>query len=160
MSDGWLHVLTLVSAVGCGLVGGIFFAFSTFIMKALARLPTGQGIAAMQFINTTVINPLFLMAFFGTAATCAILGVRGLLNWRSPGSPYLVGGSLLYLVGTILVTIACNVPRNDALAAVEPETDEGARLWADYLLTWTRWNHARTVAALLAAAFLAVSLWR
>ena len=63
MIDGFLAVLTLISAVGAGLLAGFFFAFSTCVMKALARLPPAQGIAAMQSINVTVINPVFMMAF-------------------------------------------------------------------------------------------------
>ncbi len=157
MSDGLLHALTLISALGCGLVGGIFFAFSTFIMKALNRLPPAQGIAAMQSINIMVINPLFMTAFFGPAAACAILAGSTLLGWQ-PGGAFLVAGSLLYLVGTILVTGVFNVPRNDALAAVDPASDEGARVWAGYVTGWTAWNHVRTAAALAAAALLTVAL--
>jgi uncharacterized membrane protein len=68
MTDGFLFGLTLFAALGCGLVAGVFFAFSTFVMKALARLPAPQGIAAMQSINVIVINPWFMTAFLGTAA--------------------------------------------------------------------------------------------
>ena len=152
MTDGWLRVLTLISALGCALVGGIFFTFSTFVMKALDRLPPAQGIAAMQSINVTVINPLFMAAFFGTAAACAIVTLSLLLSWHRPGGGFLLVGSLLYLFGTILVTIVFNVPRNEALAAVDPASAEGARLWAGYVPGWTAWNHVRTIAALLAAA--------
>ncbi len=158
MSDGLLGVLTLVSALGCALVGGMFFAFSTFIMKALKRLPPPQGIAAMQSINVTVINPLFMTAFFGPAATCGILTISSVLNWHRPGGGFLLVGSLLYLCGTILVTIVFNVPRNNALAAVDPASAEGARVWADYVPGWTVWNHVRTAAALAAAAVLSISL--
>ncbi len=158
MSDGLLRALTLIAALGCGLVGGMFFAFSTFIMKALKRLPAAQGIAAMQSINVTVINPLFMTAFFGTAATCAILTVSSLRSWHRPGSGLLLVGSLLYLFGTILVTIVFNVPLNDSLAAVDPASAEGARLWAGYVPGWTVWNHVRTAAALAAAAALSIAL--
>ncbi len=64
MSDGLLRILTLISALGCGLVAGVFFAFSTFVMKALDRLPPAQGMTAMQSINVVVINPWFMTAFF------------------------------------------------------------------------------------------------
>jgi len=47
MIDGYLFALTLLVAIGCGIVGGVFFGFSTFVMKALARLPAAQGLAAM-----------------------------------------------------------------------------------------------------------------
>ncbi len=158
MSDEWLRVLTLVSALGCGLVGGIFFAFSAFVMKALNRLPPAQGTAAMQSINVTVINPLFMTAFFGTVAVCAVLTISSLLSWHRPVSAFLVVGSLLYLFGTILVTIVFNVPRNDALAAVDPASAEGARVWAGYVPAWTAWNHVRTAAALAAAAVLSIAM--
>lgn len=62
-----MFALKLLPALGCGLVAGVFFAFSTFVMSALARLQPAQGIAAMQSINITAINPLFMMAIFGTA---------------------------------------------------------------------------------------------
>jgi len=158
MIDGFPRVLTLISAVGAGLVAGIFFAFSTFVMKALDRLPPAQGIAAMQSINVTVINPLFMTAFFGTAAACAILTIFSLLSWHRPGGVFLLVGGLLYLFGTILVTILFNVPRNEALAAVDPASSEGVRLWAGYVTGWTAWNHVRTAAALAAAASLTIAL--
>ena len=158
MIEGFPRVLILISAVGAGLVGGIFFAFSTFVMKALNRLSPAQGIAAMQSINVTVINPLFMTAFFGTAAACAILTILSLLNWHRPGGVFLLVGGLLYLFGTVLVTILFNVPRNEALAAVDPASSEGARLWAGYVSGWTARNHVRTAAALAAAASLTVAL--
>ena len=115
-----LFVLTLLSALGCGLMGGVFFAFSAFVMRALARLPPAQGIAAMHSINVVAITPLLMVALFGTAAACVLVAVSSLTAWQRPGAAYLLVGSLLYLVGTILVTIVFNVPRNDALAAVDP----------------------------------------
>lgn len=158
MNDDLLFVLTLLSALGCGLIAGVFFAFSTFVMKALARLPPAQGIAAMQSINVAVINPWFMAAFLGTAGACAVLAVSSLLAWQEPGAAYRLAGSLLYLAGTLLVTLACNVPRNDALAAVDPASPESARLWTGYVASWTAWNHVRTAAALLGAAALTLAL--
>lgn len=154
-----LHPLILLTALGCGLVAGVFFAFSTFVMNALARLQPDRGIAAMQSINITAISPLFMFALFGTAATCIILAVLAILKWNSPSSVYLIIGSLIYLVGTIVVTIAFNVPLNDALAIIKPESPEGADLWAKYLTNWTFWNHIRTVASLAAAALFALALY-
>ena len=83
-ADQLLFTLTLVAALGCGLVAGVFFAFSVFVMKALSRLPSGEGIAAMQSINVVVFNPWFMGAFFGTAATCVVVVVTSLLKWSGP----------------------------------------------------------------------------
>ncbi len=159
MIDRVLFPLTLVSALGCGLAAGVFFAFSVFVMHALNRLPPAQGIAAMQAINVAAITPLFMLALFGTAATCVVLAVSSLLRWHEPAAVYLLVGSVLYLVGAILVTIAFNVPRNDALAAVAPDSADGARLWTGYVAGWTAWNHVRTVAALAATASFIIALW-
>ena len=51
-----LFILTLLAALGSGLVAGIFFAFSAFIMSALGRVAAQCGIAAMQSINVTVLK--------------------------------------------------------------------------------------------------------
>lgn len=154
-----LLALTFVSALGCGVVAGVFFAFSTFVMKALGRLPAPHGIAAMQSINVAVITPSFMAALFGTGVVCLVLGIAALPSWHVPGAAYVIAGSLLYLVGTVLVTIVFNVPRNDALAAVDPASAESAELWAGYLRSWTAWNHVRTAAALAAGAFLTMALF-
>ena len=154
----FLPTLTLLAALGSGLIAGVFFAFSSFVMRALGRIPPAEGIAAMQSINIVVINPVFLSVFMGTAVLSAIAIVFSWLRWDQPGAGYLLAGALLYLIGTFLVTMAFNVPRNDALAAVAPASPEGARLWADYLSSWTAWNHVRTMAALAAAASFSLAL--
>ena len=156
--DPLFFALKVFAALGCGLVAGVFFAFSTFVMLALARLQPPQGIAAMQSINITAINPLFMTTIFGTAAACIYLAISSLLKWHQPGAVYLLVGSLLYLVGTVGVTIAFNVPLNDVLAIVDPNSIEGANLWARYLTDWTMWNHVRTVAAIAAAALFTIAL--
>lgn len=158
MIGDWLFIATLVSALGSGLMAGVFFAFSTFVMRALGAIPPAQGIAAMQSINVVVLTPAFLTVFVGTAALSAVLGVSALRTWPMPGAAYLLAASLFYVVGTFLVTMVFNVPRNEALAAVDAASVEGARLWADYLRGWTAWNHVRTAAALGAAAMFTIGL--
>jgi uncharacterized membrane protein len=158
LTDTVLLILTFCTALGCGLMAGAFFGFSAFIMKALARLPAPQGIAAMQSINVFAVTPLFMTALFGTGAACLLLAIAALFVWERSGAGYLFLGSLLYLVGTVVVTIVFNVPRNDALAAVHPESADGARLWTDYASGWTAWNHVRTTSALVAAALLTIAV--
>jgi uncharacterized membrane protein len=148
-----LHfALALLSALGSWLMAGVFFAFSTFVMKGLALIQPWQGIAAMQSINAVVPSSLFGIAFLATAAACAVLAVFSLFRWHKPGAGYLLAGSLLYLAGVILVTVIFNVPKNNALMAVDPASGEGARLWADFVSSWTAWNHVRTAASIAAAA--------
>lgn len=154
----YLFSLKLSAALGCGLIAGVFFAFSTFVMKALAQQPSAQGIAAMQSINITVINPWFMTAFLGTGVACLLLIIVSLLKWQHHSAAYLLIGSLLYLIGTFGVTVVFNVPLNDALAIAKPNSIEGTNLWEKYLTNWTFWNHVRTIAALVAAALLTLAI--
>ena len=73
--------LAFFAALGSGLIAGLYFAFSTAVMPALANLPEEQGIAAMQKINAAILNPLFLLLFFGTAVASAISVITSLLSW-------------------------------------------------------------------------------
>jgi len=153
-----LYLATFAAALGSGLVAGIFFAFSTFVMGALGRLPQAAGISAMQSINVVVINPVFLSVFMGTALLSVVLTIAALIGWTSPRSLYLLAGSVLYVGGCFLVTMLCNVPLNNALAAVAPDSADGAKLWARYLTEWTNWNSVRTAASLIASIFFILAL--
>ncbi|OJH39303.1 DUF1772 domain-containing protein [Cystobacter ferrugineus] len=150
--------LTLLAALGCGLMAGLFFTFSTFVMKALSRLPAGEGMAAMQAINSAILNPLFFVVFFGTMAVCLWAVVASLMRWHHEGSAFRLAGGAIYLVGGFLVTAVFNVPMNEKLAATPPTSPEAAALWSNYLTNWTAWNHVRTVASLAAAALLTLAL--
>ena len=158
MPGDLLFLLTLVALLLCGLMAGVFFAFSSFVMHGLSRLPPAQGIAAMQAINVAALRPPFLSAFLGGAVACLLLAAASVWNRHLPGAPYRFAGSVLYLVGTFGVTAAFNVPRNEALAAVHADSADGAAHWSRFLAGWTAWNHVRTVAALAATALLGVAL--
>lgn len=145
--DGLVLGLAIASALGCGLMAGVFFAFSAFVMKGLARLNAHQGIAAMQAINEAAITPVFMAALFGTAALCLALlvfAIRGSAYW-------LVAGAALYLVGIVGVTAFANVPRNQALAS-------STTSWSTYVQEWTAWNHVRSISGVAAALSLIVGL--
>src|SRR5918998_6962426 len=156
--DSFLFALTLVTALGCALNAGVFFAFSSFVMKALAQLHPAQGVAAMQAINVAAVTPAFMAALFGTALACGALAVWALLAWDERFAPYLLVGSALYLAGTILLTIVYHVPRNETLATMEPRSADAESYWRRYLSGWTAWNHVRAAAALAAAIAFTIAL--
>ncbi len=155
-----VNLLILVTALGAGIIGGVFYGFSSFVMDSLAALPPAQGVAAWQSINVAVNNPSFMGPFVGTALLSGVLLVMSLLRWHDAGSAWLLAGSLLYIVGCFGVTAAFNVPLNDAVAAVTPTSAEAAKLWSTMVPTWTTWNTVRTIASLAAtvAFLLAVSV--
>jgi uncharacterized membrane protein len=153
-----LTAFALAACIGAGTIGGVFFAFSSFVMQALSELPAAQGIAAMQRINVVVLNPLFLAVFIGTAALSIGAAISAFLAWTSPRSPLLVTACLLYVVGSFAVTISFNVPRNERLARLDPASSEAAAYWPVYIREWSQWNHVRATASLVSAAFSAVAL--
>jgi uncharacterized membrane protein len=153
-----LFALTFIATLGCGVIAGVFFAFSVFVMRALARLSAWQGLAAMQAINVAAITPAFMAALFGTALACGALIIWSLLVWGEPFAAYLLFGGALYLVGTIVMTGAYHVPRNEALARIEPRGAGAEAHWSRYLRGWTAGNHLRFAAALAAAATLTIAL--
>jgi uncharacterized membrane protein len=150
--DHLLPALTLLSALGAGLIAGFFLAFSICVMGALGRLPPKDGIAAMQSINVVVLNRMFLGVFFGTGLISLVLAATALLAGPAPGALYALTGCVVYVLGVIGVTIAFNVPLNHGLARAAPDSPEGASLWQHYLARWAAWNHVRTAASALAMA--------
>jgi uncharacterized membrane protein len=155
-----LETLTFAAAISSGLVAGVFFAFSNFVMAGLGRLAPVGGAAAMNSINVTVINPAFMLALFGTGLACLVLaaGAWGSLGQLSGKLALLA--SVLYVVGCVGVTMLCNVPLNSVLAAAQPGTPGADTLWSRYLIDWTMWNHVRTLASLLSAILFTASLLR
>ena len=89
--------LIVLAILGSGLVAGVFFAFSTFIMAALARLPTAQGIVAMQSINITVITPVFMVVLFGIAILAGYLAYFSFNDAGILGNFWILMGSLAYI---------------------------------------------------------------
>jgi uncharacterized membrane protein len=156
--SGILYAATLATALGCGLVAGVFFAFSSFVMPALKRLTPERAIAAMQSINVLAVTPVFMTALFGTALACLGLAAWAVISSGGRTTALVLVGGALYLVGSIGVTIACNVPLNNRLATLHPQGGDAAGRWDEYVTKWTAWNHVRTLAALAAAAALTIAL--
>ncbi|MER9594603.1 anthrone oxygenase family protein [Mesorhizobium sp. M0244] len=154
-----LPTLTFVAALGSGIVGGVFFAFSSFVMPGLARMPAAGGIAAMNSLNVTAVTPMFMTALFGTGLVCLVLAAGALIGLSQPGAFWLLAGALIYLVGNPIVTMIFNVPLNNALAAVDPASANGAAMWTTYLRDWVMWNHVRTITA-IAALGCFIMAWR
>lgn len=148
----------IVALLGSALIGGVFFAFSSFVMKALARVPSHEGVAAMQSINVVVLNPSFLGVFMGTTAISVLVAVLAVKGWGAPSAPWYLAGALLYVTGTFLVTGLGNVPLNDELAAISDMDPAATAVWEHYLDRWTQLNTVRTVAAAAAALMFVFGL--
>lgn len=139
------------NAIGCGLLAGLFFAFSAFIMTALGRVAPTSGIAAMNSINEVILRSLFMPLFWGTTVASAALAILAIGVWGEAGATAMLAGGVVYLLGMFVCTVAIEVPLNNQL-----KSDAGAEsafsTWQRYLRRWTQWNHVRTVSCTLACA--------
>jgi uncharacterized membrane protein len=148
-------VLTLAAALGAAVVGGLFFAFSTFVMRGLHETGPLEATRTMQAINRTVIRPSVMGVFLGTAPLAIIVAI---LHRGGPGFGFAVAGAASYVVGTLAVTIVFNVPRNESLGRVPLETGSVEGPWSTYYRNWTRWNHVRAWAAVAAAGLMVLAI--
>lgn len=158
MSQIIVTALLWFSAVGCGLMAGVYFAFSTFIMPAVGRIEAIHAVSAMNSINTTIQKSLFMPLFFGTTLAALALAIVGFLRWGEPAGTAMLAGGILYVVGMFVFTVVFNVPLNDALTAVNAGSSEAATVWTRYLSDWTFWNHVRTVASMAASVLFIAAI--
>src|SRR5690348_4654744 len=152
MTRTW-EFLTAAATVGSGLLGGVFFAFSAFVMSGLRRLPDSGGAAAMRSINVTAQRPPLMIALFGVSALCVAIAVRALAGWSRPGAGWLLAGAALTVIGALGITAVINVPLNNRL-------DAGTITWSRYLAAWDPANHARTILCLAGCAVLLIGAIR
>ena len=152
MTQLFLTCTLWFGAIGCGLLAGVYFAFSSFIMAALERTGQAHGVAAMNSINATILGSLFMPFFCGTTLASLILAINGLVRRGEPGAMAALAGGLIYFAGMFLCTIVFNVPLNNSLAAVDAGSEAAAPAWARFLKEWTFWNHVRTIASAAAGA--------
>ncbi len=133
------------AALSAGLMAGIYFAFSVFVVQALDAAGRTVGMAAMQAINRVIVRSLFLPLFFASGLACLFLAVTGVMVSETPGAWQMASGGALYLLGMLLVTIIGNVPLNNALEATDAAGPEGEAMWRRYRQRWLAWNHVRTL---------------
>jgi len=155
----FLFYLTHIVVLAYALVGGVFLAFSDFIMRALS-LTSGQGgPEAMQAVNREVFRWVFMALFLGLAAVSLALIVYAALALVGTAAMLVGSAGMVYLLGCFGVTIVFNVPMNEALAGMDPSQDETRAYWTGtYLPRWTFWNTVRTIACGMSAALLLIAL--
>ena len=153
-----LSLSIFTAVVGSSVLGGIFFSWSNLVMPALARVPPPAGIAAMNATNEVVQNPLFFLFFLGVPLLALVLAAGAVMQLRRPGSPALIAGAVLIVAGMFAVTMGANVPMNDTLAAMAPDSEAAADYWRIVVDRWTFWNHVRTIASLAAAVCFGLAL--
>lgn len=154
-----LRVASLLAAtMVTGLMAGIYGIYSNAFMPGLAKTDDKTFVGAFQAVDRAILNPVFLLLGFLGAAVFTVLA--GLLSLKEDALPWIAAAFVLYLI-TMIITIAVNVPMNDALkAAGDPNTiDVTAARAAFNESKWRAYNLVRVLLSTLAFALLAWSLY-
>ena len=156
MSASMVTVILWIAALRSGLMAGVYFTFSGFVMKAFGKIESSKGIAAMNAINETILRSLFMPVFFGSSIVSVLLIIVALAQWGNADSVYMLIAGLVYFVGMFLCTVIFNVPLNNSLAELNENSSNVQQVWSHYLKAWTQRNHLRTVSSLLTCI---LSIW-
>lgn len=149
MSHWLIYHLTFLVTVGAGLMAGVYFAFSAFVMQSLNQLDNESAADAMNAINRIILRSGFLPLFFISSAIYLILLLVAMSDSSIVGRWLLISASVFYLVGMFLCTVLFNVPLNNQLANSSNNPIQKNKTWNHYMTYWTRWNHVRTVCSLM-----------
>ncbi|MEN8179878.1 MAG: anthrone oxygenase family protein [Pseudomonadota bacterium] len=149
MTSSIVTALLWIAALSSGLIAGVYFAFSVFIMQAFGKIETSHAVVAMNAINETILRSLFMPLFFGSTIVAVMLMIVAMLHWDDAGSGMTLTAGAIYFIGMFVCTVVVNVPLNNLLAGVNEDSANAEEVWPLYLKTWTLWNHLRTVSSLV-----------
>ena len=153
MQTTWIDLAVTLAALGAGLMAGVYFAFSGFIMRAFDQLGPDRATDAMNAINDVILRSWFMALFFGSTLLYTVLAVVALIDADLNGRWWLFAAGVIYVVGMFVCTAAFNGPRNNRLAENREDSEARNQMWQLYYHTWTRWNSVRAICSLLAMVF-------
>lgn len=139
--------VTVAAATAAAATSGVYLAFTAMVLPALDRRAPGEAVATMRAINRAAVRAPFMTLFFGGALAAAVAGALSLGHGSRIGA---VGAALT--LGSHVVTVASNVPLNNALERDDPLP------WSDYSRRWGRANGLRAALSAAGAACLAAGL--
>lgn len=150
MSYSIVIVLLWIAAISSGLMAGVYFAFSGFIMQAFREIDPSHSLAAMKAINVSILRSLFMPVFFVSSIVSLLLIIFAIVYWGEAGTQLILVTGVVYFVGMFICTLMFNVPLNNTLLKIERSSDNASIIWSRYLRVWTRWNHLRSLSSLTA----------
>ncbi|MDF1608484.1 DUF1772 domain-containing protein [Hoeflea sp. YIM 152468] len=155
----WFISLCAASVIAYAVIGGVFLAFSDFLMRSFNRVTGQGGIESMQILNVEIMRSVFMVLFIGLVPVSLVIIVYAALFGEGTPRLLLMLAGALYLVGVFAVTAAGNVPLNNHLAALAASSSEAQDFWTKrYMTRWVSLNTLRTIACLLASGMTLAAL--
>ena len=159
MSSTVVRTVTLLGAtMTMGFAAGAFALYAHTVMPGLHRTDDRTFVAVFQQLDRAIINPWFMLG--GFVGALVFTALAAIANRGTDALPWILVALGLYLV-TVVVTMAVNVPLNDALkAAGDPNTIDVAAARAAFDESkWRTYNLIRTVLAIGSFGLLGWALY-
>ena len=147
----WPLYACLFLALWSAVLGGVFSAFSEFVMSGLLRAAPAGGIESMQHINRTVLRSQFVVGILSIAPLSLLFAFYSAAVFDGAALVALILAPGIYLPAVFLMTMFGNVPMNNRLGRLDHRTGEAEAYWVRYGRNWTRLNHIRTFASIFTA---------
>lgn len=157
MTFEWSLYFCLFLALWSAVIGGVFSAFSEFVMSGLLRTAPAGGIESMQHINRTVLKTQFVAGIFSIAVLSVLYAVYALSVYGGAALTVIVFVPIVYVPSVLLMTIFGNVPMNAKLERLDCKSAAAATYWIEYGRVWTRLNHVRSLGSILTAGLYLVA---
>lgn len=156
-----INTITTISTILLtGLTAGLCFTWTNAVTPGIGRLDDLGYLQSFQEMNRAIINPLFLIVFFGPMFT-HIANVY--LNRNLPNTIFwvLLAAGILYVAGVVAITIFGNVPLNEMLESTNLQTASPEKLKAlrnSFENKWDRFHLIRTITSTLSFLLLIITL--
>ena len=134
----WLDEIAIISF---GFIGGVYFAFSFFVMQSLNKVSHPEAIRTMNSINSVILKSPFMFLFFFSSFIAFIIFLENLILYKLISNEGFA--SIVFLIGMFLCTAIKNVPLNNKLADFDyNESSCNSEIeWNYYYNNWVKWNH-------------------
>ena len=157
MTYDWPLYFCLFLALWSAIVGGVFSAFSEFVMSALLKTEASGAIEAMQHINRDVIRTQFVAGILSIAVFSVLFTLYSIAVFEGAALVTLILAALVYLPSVFLMTMLGNVPMNNKLESLDHKSAEAKDYWREYGEKWTRLNHVRSIGSVLTACLYIIA---
>jgi len=160
MSPELTNYICLFLGLITALLAGVFQSFSDFVMRGLMRAAPAGGIDSMQQLNRTVFRSFFLASFMALLPISIVFAIYAWIAMEGPAMQLIIAAAIVYLPFVFLVTARGNVPMNEKLDKMAPDSEDAAVYWKTYGPVWTRWNTVRTIGSIATAGcYLLAAVW-
>lgn len=153
-------IILITGILLTGLAAGLCFTWTNSITPGIGRLNDLEFLQSFQSMNRVIINPIFLIVFFGPII---LLFLNSYLFRHANTVTFwtFLTAAMLFFLGVGLVTIFKNVPLNEILDKTILETatkTELIELRKKFEDPWNKWHLIRTMSSIISFTLLLIGM--